>query len=238
LEFSTVKYGHLRKWLHFRGVSDYVIRSDSNDALVSDTMTIITHVKDYPWEGACPILTKSASANFYSFWLGYISFSSKRLSFAVRDEDKNSYEIILGILDNFSGMLAAVADGQYLKGYINDKLVAQGSYSGTILKNGYDFKIAMGYNIDYVATADVYFVALYNRALSDTEISQMYDYVVNGEGEMITDGLVLWYDGDSIDPVNGIWRDKSGNNNDGIIHGAIYNSNWGTIKYGTIHYGA
>ena len=48
----------------------------------------------------------------------------------------------------------------------------------------------------------------------------MYDYVVSGKGEMITDGLVLWYDGDSIDIENGIWHDKSGNGNDGTIYGA------------------
>ena len=60
------------------------------------------------------------------------------------------------------------------------------------------------------------FVRIYNRALSDSEITHNY-YFPN---DPVRDGLVLWLHWDSIDIENGIWYDKSGYDNHGTIYGA------------------
>jgi len=59
-------------------------------------------------------------------------------------------------------------------------------------------------------------VLIYNHALNLTEIQHNYNNPLNP----VTDGLVLWLDWTSIDIANGLWLDRSGNGNDGVIHGA------------------
>jgi len=59
-------------------------------------------------------------------------------------------------------------------------------------------------------------VAYKGRALSRDEILWNFNYPDNP----IRNGLVLWLHWDSIDPVAGIWYDKSGFGNHGTIYGA------------------
>ena len=235
MEFGTVKYGHLRKWLHFDGVDDYaVVPSFLQDG---DSFTIILfsnfgHVDDWRIMAA------------FAWDLNGISYrgdSYPYIWFLVRT-DYNGYKIIsprVYTSTNYFTAMSVDNVNKKLTAFLNDTKLGEITFQGdTIWLTNKDLNI---YRVEAQVerlSGDVYFLAVYNRPLDDAEISQIYDYVVNGEGEMITDGLVLWYDGDSIDTVNGIWRDKSGNGNDGTIYGATYNSNWGTIKYGTIHYGA
>lgn len=88
-----------------------------------------------------------------------------------------------------------------------------------------DISLTLGYSAglntsDSYYKGNIYSVALYNRALSDAEISQMYDYVANGEGYLILDGLVLLLD--FTEHGSNILYDKSGNNNHGMIYGATW----------------
>lgn len=66
------------------------------------------------------------------------------------------------------------------------------------------------------ASAKYYLVLIYNRALSDSEIQAIYE----NPNDPPRAGLILWYAPDSVDTVNGLWRDKSENGNDGTIVGA------------------
>ena len=63
---------------------------------------------------------------------------------------------------------------------------------------------------------EVYEILVYNRTLSDQEVQAIYQDPLNPP----TDGLVLWYAPDSVDPSANVWHDKSGNGNDGTIYGA------------------
>jgi len=57
-------------------------------------------------------------------------------------------------------------------------------------------------------------VCIYNRALNATEIQWNYEHPDNP----VRGGLVLWLDLTSIE--DGVWRDRSGYGNDGVIYGA------------------
>lgn len=58
------------------------------------------------------------------------------------------------------------------------------------------------------------FIRIYNRALSDSEISWNYRH----PDAPVKSGLALWLHNTSIE--DSIWRDLSDNNNDGTIYGA------------------
>jgi len=73
-------------------------------------------------------------------------------------------------------------------------------------------------------------VLIYNRALSDTEIQQIYSDPLNPP----TDGLILWLAPDSVDTANNVWTDKSGQGNDGTIYGCLYIPTRWTTKDGVL----
>lgn len=68
----------------------------------------------------------------------------------------------------------------------------------------------------YWFNGDIAFIRVYNRPLSDSEIQYNYMNMNNP----IKNGLILWLHWDSVDTVNNVWEDKSGNNNNGTIYGA------------------
>jgi len=90
-----------------------------------------------------------------------------------------------------------------------------------LLDNGYTLKIGAFPDISWVYLGLVSQVCIYNRALSEEEMSYIYSY-----GEVIRNGLVLWLIAhpDYIKDIDndGIleWIDLSGYNNHGKIYGA------------------
>jgi len=73
-----------------------------------------------------------------------------------------------------------------------------------------------------VSTADghatVYEVLEYNRSLTEQDVAAIYNDPLNPP----TTGLVLEYLPSGVDPANNVWKDLSGNGNDGTISGATY----------------
>jgi len=63
---------------------------------------------------------------------------------------------------------------------------------------------------------EIAYVLIYNRALSDDEIAQIY----NDPDHPPKSGLVLWLYDTSIDVENNVWRDLSGKGNNAPIYGA------------------
>ena len=237
MEFGTVKYGHLRKWLHFDGVDDYVNCGNDASLNFTDAITIVAMIKVGGWVNNFPRLI----SKYESFSLHLIASTHEVDMFIYQNGELKHVTTEQSLSLNNVYLITSIYDSETgFKIYIDESKadLSGATYTrGAIDTNTNDVLIGQYENSVRFFKGDTYSVALYNRALSDAEISQIYDYVVNGKGEMITDGLVLWLDGDSIDIENGIWHDKSGNGNDGIIYGATYNSNWGEVKYGTIHYG-
>lgn len=111
-------------------------------------------------------------------------------------------------------VVAGSYDGSQGKLYVNGQLVGSKTEDMSFLGNLYELRVSW-LAVDKYLDGKVLFVMLYSRALSDTEIQNLY----NDPNNPPLDGLKLWYAPDSVD-VNGVWRDKSGNGNDGTIYGA------------------
>jgi len=81
-------------------------------------------------------------------------------------------------------------------------------------------KFVLGGNSNGVENlpVDYYVILVYNRAISDAEIQQIYQNPLNPP----TNGLVLEYLPSSVDTLNNVWKDLSGQGNDGTISGASY----------------
>jgi hypothetical protein len=120
-------------------------------------------------------------------------------------------------------MLAGVRDptAGYRKLYINGQLDNQIASGDTATFSTNTYPVTIGGEASTSAERTyvrgyIISVYLYNRALSDTEIQQIYA----NPNSPPTSGLVLWLAPDSVDCVNNIWRDKSGNGINGTIYTA------------------
>ena len=107
--------------------------------------------------------------------------------------------------------LAQVVTPSLMEGYVNGKNV--GSKSGTydLAKANVVPKIGGNYRDFFLGLIGE--VRIYNRALSQTEISDIYQ-----NGTFIKDGLVLYFDMSEYD--GSTLYDKSGYGNNGTIYGA------------------
>ena len=102
---------------------------------------------------------------------------------------------------------------------VNGKVVSNKTYTGASFSVGDNNVVRIGnqyYSNAYPTNGTIYEVLIYNRALSDSEIQQIYQDPLHPP----TSGLVLFYAPDSVDTASNVWHDKSGNGNDGSIVGA------------------
>ncbi len=146
-----------------------------------------------------------------------VSSESGELALFVGGTRVVSHELIGGLKNGHSYMLAATYDGSTAKLYQDGVLIASASASVSIADNYDDIFIGQSYD-KYPFKGKIYLVLIYNRALSDSEIQAIYNDPLNPP----TDGLVLFYSPDSVDTANNKWLDKSGHGNDGTIVGASY----------------
>jgi len=226
------------RWLHFDGVDDYVrVPPFLQDG---DSFSIILFSR------FGSVDRWRTMAGFY-YDLNAISYRgdiSPRIMFVTVTDYNNEthYEIASPYIKTQTNYFTAMSVDNVNKkmtAFLNDTKLDEITFQGSTIKlSNKDLNIYRVETEDRYLSGDVYFLAVYNRALSDAEISQIYNYVMSGEGEMITDGLVLWLDGDSIDIENGIWHDKSGNGNDGIIYGATYQSIFDELTASDIPWGS
>ena len=109
--------------------------------------------------------------------------------------------------------------GQYKKGHLRAFLEganAEWTDFDYDMLQGVPFKYIGWYNgTNMYFKGRIYKVLVWFRYLNDDEI----DMVKNGDYP--TDSLKLWLDGDSIDEVNQVWQDKSGNGNNGQFVGNV-----------------
>jgi len=198
--------------LSFDGEDDEVIITDS-DSLHLQTFTIVALLKSEYKEEEQNIVFKDGQYRvFYRtddeygkrIWVDIWDDNGTRYRFQTADGEYPP----LGV----SSFVATSYDDSYVRVYLNTEKVLEDSLSITVQTTINALHIANG------AKANFYLVLIYNRALSDTEIQQIYNDPLSPP----TDGLVLWLAPDSVDTANDIWTDKSGNGNDGTIVGASY----------------
>jgi len=69
-------------------------------------------------------------------------------------------------------------------------------------------------------SGDIYNVKIYNKALSQSEITTLYNNRNSTSPTTVTSGLVLDLNGIDGNATKTTWKDQSGNGNDGTVYGA------------------
>ena len=111
--------------------------------------------------------------------------------------------------------------GQYLQFYVNGSLVESNGEPDEVMYTDQTFPLRSAIGIyDYAPGPYEGFdgaiddVRIYNRALSESEVQQLYAYESTPPPSFLTNGLVAYY------PFNGNANDASGNGNNGTVYGA------------------
>jgi hypothetical protein len=204
---TTDRFGNENSAYLFDGVNDYinVLHSTSLD-IVNDEITISAWAK-----GNGEILEKGDLDNRkYGIFVG----NPPTFGFELKNEPGTSYhEILQGIVDtSVWSHFVAYYDGTVMKCYINNTMVGSYNTTGNIISNSRDLIIgAFGDLIQAFFKGKIDDIRIYNRALTETEISDLYH---EGGWDSLNQGLVAHY------PFNGNANDESGNGNHGIVSGA------------------
>ena len=204
-----------RRALYFDGVDDYVEVPDDPSLDLTDKISVTAwiHLRGYETYGGIVSQFDYSPAKWY---FALDSTDGRRLRFVFYDPD--------GVAHVFEGstiipleewhLVTVTYDGHRVRFYINGSLDAESEDFNTGIRSG-NATTYVGKVTTHFTNVIIALVCIYNRTLSEEEIK--YNYV-HWE-DPIRDGLVLWLDSSSIDYENLIWHDKSGNNNDGQIHG-------------------
>ncbi|MHA1263153.1 MAG: LamG domain-containing protein [Candidatus Freyarchaeota archaeon] len=199
--------------LSFDGEDDYVEVGDIDYTDIS--ILVLFYVNDLTSADNFKSLISKREGDGWEFRLG---IDNGQLQFVTWDSGETATVVTGDTIETKKHYLAAVVvQGSDIKLYLNSQIDAQGTLSNSIANTA--SKITIGRDIndpDRFFDGKIYLMLIYNRALSDTEIQQIYDDPLNPP----TDGLVLWLAPDSVDTANDIWTDKSGQGNDGTIYGA------------------
>ncbi len=207
--------------LEFDGVDDYV---SGKGTATFDDFTIIATVKQEGWHGHHePIFAWANSTD----GLYLILSKDKYLRVGVEVNDNFHHEGLYYIGDNYIGkekMYAARWDGDTgsVKVYIDGNSVGEStSYpTGSIdLSKGVNFCIGKSTTGYWGETSARFWgkiseILVYNRALSDSEIQDIYS------GSIVTSGLVAWW---RFDEAKGITlNDFAGNNIGKLVNGPVW----------------
>ncbi len=108
-----------------------------------------------------------------------------------------------------------------MRAYVNDVQVDSTQFSATLLSSAKSVQIGRGILSEYFQ-GQVDDVRIYNRALSATEIKQLYNLgaaTIGHSNAMISNGLVRYwtFDGGATNWTTGVTRDLSGNGNNGSL---------------------
>jgi len=206
----------LRKALSFDGIDDY--GEIDNTALFdpNSDFTIVVYIKPYSF----PETNIGIFTGKYSVYPGNIGWAlqiyDKRVLF--RFADGTTQINALGttyMTTNTWYMLTGVRNGNTAYAYINTTLDASADLS-TLGSVSTPYIYIARFGQGFYFSGEIAFILVYNKALSDTEISQIY----TDPDHPPKSGLVLWLHDTSIDIENNTWKDLSGNGNDATIYGA------------------
>lgn len=230
--FNGVGYSNNNRGvMTFDGVNEFgKITSTIYNRVGSDQLTIQCWI--YPQRNAGRyqdiIINRPTGGNFN--WMLYQHTNGGEISFHGNNQYKSTYIPILNQWVN----ITVVVDNFTYKLYANSVVVFSsvyaynGSYPGTLsigcIPDG---------NEPWLGQIPI--VQVYNRALSQEEITQNYNATKDRFNTIVYNGLVLNLDASNSLSYDGTttWRDLSGNNNHGtLVNGVGYNSsNSGTLTF-------
>jgi hypothetical protein len=189
---------------------------------VSSNYGISNVIGDWSTDGPSTLLN-SANANYYSwlnvlwrartssgtkadYYYNIVAYTNQWILLTRRFTSSREYSVYV----NGQKMYSATVPSDY-------KTVLEWNPDTATYPNRYK-RFVLGANWDLGYPMDMYqaMLLIYNRALSDTEIQQIY----NTPNNPPTNGLVLWFDNPDFtnDCCKAIWRDKSGNGNNGKLY--------------------
>ena len=205
------------KALYHDGIDDYVSIPDDPSLDITNAITFEAWVNLNPKSSYYGIASKGYSWNFEWYSGGWMS----ELYI-----DGNWRNCAWFTFTNYFGKWAHLvltydSDTHYCKKYLNGNLVKANEFTDLsdykIGSSSYSVQIGMNthHGLEH-ANGTIALVRIYERALSAAEVLYNKEHPYNP----ILHGCVLWLGHDSIDEGAGIWRDKSGYNNDGVVYGA------------------
>ncbi|MBW2675409.1 MAG: LamG domain-containing protein [Deltaproteobacteria bacterium] len=226
----VLQVGQTKPCLAFDGVDDYVdtgvLRTDLG---ITTEYTIVVWFK--------PLASGDTWRTVIGDWAGVGSGRTAHLGLnttGVIDNyvhlDDTQYQVSSGVVAQV-GVWYCVASvlkiGEVFKIYLNGELKGPTDVSGTTAFSDETptetFKVGNRGDGGNDFAGVISQVLIYNRALSDNEIQQIYQ----NPQSPVTNGLVLWLNFDEGSGTTA--HDKSGNGNDGTIYGATWVSEAGEV---------
>jgi len=202
--------------LYFNGINAYV-EVPHSDSLNLNELTIIAWIKPMV-DGFFWFVAKADP--FISGTPGFICIRdyANHLSFYMSDGENGGWIYTNAVLTTGLWWNVAIANNTTtVKLYINGELDREGdAKTSSIAPTTVPLYIGRDIYPDY-SNGHIAQVLAYNKTLSQVEIKQSVNNPLNPAKQ---EYLVLWLDWTSIDIANGLWLDRSGNDNDGVIHGA------------------
>lgn len=219
----VLQVGQTKPALAFDGVDDYVEVPDS-PSLRPTNFTVCFWMKGIKKADYQRIMGK---ALFATDKRGWVVLWSGGYSIYMVAFDEASTEKKIGafvpITENEWTFVAFVKDGDVGKSYKNGSLLGTTDLTGwTFAPSTEPLRVGKAYTESYYSGI-ISLVCIYNRALSDSEIQQLYQ---NPQAPP-TNGLVLWLNFDEGSGTTA--HDRSGNGNHGTIYGATWVSEAGEV---------
>jgi len=199
--------------LSFDGENDYL----TAQGISSDQLSVVVLFKATATDGERTLFDGRKWGDDFGGW--NLRVEDGVLKFLTVWNNAGSYaeaEISTNADTNKAYLAVAVHDGTESKLYVNGELKGTVAVDGLTENSESTLWIGVNRANSGFFAGKIYLVLIYNRALSDSEIQAIYNDPLNPP----TNGLVVWYAPDSVDTANGLWKDKSGQGNDGTIYRA------------------
>ena len=205
-----------RKALYFDGVDDYVKVPYSPSLEFSDSEGITVLLWFYPRavvvSGAGGMIL---SHHVYAHQGYYIQWEWGKLRVVINGDGDTGIRTSNTVFQNNVWYCAGFRHKNGTTGVIVNGVVEnEGPTRAMGTTTDIDLSIARWQ--DVYENCVIAYVIIYNRALGEEEIQQIY----NDPDHPPKSGLVLWLHDTSIDAENNVWRDLSGKGNNATIYGA------------------
>ncbi len=223
-EYGGVSYidGVIGQAGSFDGVDDYMSINDSNSLDITDSITLSVWIKTNGTNTHSAIISK-LGAGWYDNNAYYLNVNNDSfIHFGMNYEWENG--IGLGtnsttpVEDGEWHYIVAVYDGIRARMYVDGIFEAESGIDYTLGTKANDFKLKIGWDI-YSSSrhfnGQIDDLRIYNRALNDSEIQELYKLGQQSQTVNLNSGLVAHYE------FEGDANDNSGNGNNGTEHGGV-----------------
>lgn len=194
----------------FDGANDYITVADTSSLDITDAITVCAWVKPgvtASWKGLVGKSGEVTGASSASdVWDLYVA-ASNAVRFQVTNTDTATSTTTMSIGKWY--FITGTYDGANVKIYVNGVLESTNARTAAIPTNNYPLLIGMYYNTANKFTGSMKNVAIWNRALSATEIQNIMYKSYSDLSSTLTSGLVSWWSLEKDD----VFTDLKGSNN-------------------------